>query len=265
MRLLRPSRPRPWRTRHERVTDVIIAIPARNEEALLGACLDSVAASLTRLHRRRPAVRAAVVVALDGCSDGSALIAATHGARTVELDGAGVGRARDAAIEMGLMALGRRTAESTWIACTDADTLVRPSWLPRQVGLADRGLDLVIGTVEPFGVQSQEVLHSWYARHTLHEGHGHVHGANLGLRASRWLGEGGFGDVRVGEDVGLVERIRSGPARWLATDTTRVRTSGRLVSRVDAGFAGYLRAIDVVEVQPTALRPVVRPAAGLST
>ncbi|MGA8047375.1 MAG: glycosyltransferase family A protein [Dermatophilaceae bacterium] len=265
MRPLRPSRPTLWRTPHEPVTDVIVAIPAQDEEALLGSCLDSVTAALTRLRRRRAGTRTTVVVALDGCSDGSALIAATHGALMVELDGVGVGLARDAAIETGLMALGRPTPETTWIACTDADTVVHRSWLHRQVGLADRGIDLVIGTVEPFGVESEEVLQAWYARHALHEGHGHVHGANLGLRASRWLGEGGFGEVRVGEDVGLVEKIRTGRARWLATDTTRVRTSGRLLSRVDSGFAEYLRAIDAAEVRPAVRRRVRVPTAGLQT
>ena len=265
MRPLRPSRPTLWRTSHERVTDVIVAIPAQDEEALLGACLASVSAALTRLRRRRAGLRTTVVVALDACTDGSALIASTRGALTVRLDGVGVGLARDAAIEAGLMALGRPAPKATWIACTDADTVVPGSWLHRQVSLADRGADLVIGTVEPFGVESAQVLHAWYARHTLHEGHGHVHGANLGLRASRWIGEGGFGDVRVGEDVGLVERIRSTGARWLATDATRVRTSGRLLSRVESGFAGYLRAIDATAVSPTAPRPIGAPTAGQST
>lgn len=114
--------------------------------------------------------------------------------------------------------------------------------------LADRGADLVIGTVEPFGVGSPEVLRNWYSRHTLDEGHGHVHGANLGVRASSWRRVGGFGDSRVGEDVGLVERIRTGSARWLATDTIRVRTSGRMTSRVESGFAGYLKALDPATV-----------------
>jgi hypothetical protein len=251
----RTSRHPLWRSPHERVTDVIVAVPARDEEELLDACLVAVFASVARLRRRRPGLRCVVAVALDGCSDGSALIAATHGALTLELDGVGVGRARDAAIDVGLVGLGRPPASSTWIACTDADTVVPASWLDRQVRLADRGNDLVIGTVEPFGVDSEAVLQGWYARHTLREGHGHVHGANLGVRASHWLGGGGFGDARVGEDVGLVERIRSGTGRWLATDSTRVRTSGRMLSRVESGFAAYLRAIEA---------PTAAPAPGLT-
>lgn len=224
--------------------EVIVAVPARDEEDLLAACLQSVNASVRHLLRRRPTLRVTVVVALDGCTDSSGLIAATHGALTVGLAGVGVGLARDAAIETGLLALGRTPAPTTWIACTDADTTVPRAWLHRQVRLADRGNDLVIGTVEPFGVDSRDVLDRWYARHTLREGHGHVHGANLGVRSSRWHLEGGFGDLLVGEDVALAARIKAGPAPWVATDGTRVRTSGRLVSRVESGFASYLRAMD---------------------
>ncbi len=81
---------------------------------------------------------------------------------------------------------------------------------------------------------------AWHARHRLVEGHEHVHGANLGVRASRWREVGGFGPHRLGEDVRLVERIRAVSDHTVATDTTRVLTSGRSRSRVAAGFAGYL-------------------------
>ena len=43
----------------------------------------------------------------------------------------------------------------------------------------------------------------------------------------------------------LVERARARTARWVATDTTRVRTSGRRASRVaGAGFGSYLAALE---------------------
>lgn len=34
-----------------------------------------------------------------------------------------------------------------WLATTDADTVVPPGWLRRQVGHADQGWDVVLGTV----------------------------------------------------------------------------------------------------------------------
>ncbi len=76
------------------------------------------------------------------------------------------------------------------------------------------------------------------------EGHAHVHGANLGIRASRWRNVGGFRDLRIHEDVELVSRVRAHTRRWVATVTIRIRTSGRSGSRVTGRFADYLGACD---------------------
>ncbi|WP_377640178.1 glycosyltransferase [Oryzobacter terrae] len=222
------------------ITHVVVAVPARDEEALLPASLRALSAAVAVLEAARPDVRVAVAVALDGCTDGSARVAAEAGVAVTTLAGDGVGAARDAAVARGLEVLGAPEESTTWLACTDADTVVPPRWLLRQVRWADQGLDLVVGTAEPVGVDRPEMLAAWHARHQLVEGHEHVHGANLGVRASRWREVGGFGPLRLGEDVRLVERVRAVSEQWVATDTTRVLTSGRSRSRVGAGFAGYL-------------------------
>jgi glycosyltransferase involved in cell wall biosynthesis len=227
-----------------RVDAVVVAIPARDEEVLLPACLRAVDEAVTVLRRARPGIRVSVVVALDGCTDGSARAAAARDVVVATLPGRGVGAARDAAVSRGLYALGGPPDRSTWVACTDADTVVPGRWLLRQLRWADRGADLVVGTVEPVGVAGAGVLAAWHARHRLVEGHEHVHGANLGVRASRWRQVGGFGPRLVGEDVHLVGRVRALTGRWVATDTTRVLTSGRAHSRVDDGFAGRLRELE---------------------
>lgn len=227
-----------------RVDHVVVAIPARDEESLLPACLRTVAVAVGVLREARPGIRLSVAVALDGCTDGSADVAAASGVVVVTLPGEGVGAARDAAVERGLAALGHPPEPATWIACTDADTVVPSRWLLRQVMWAERGSDLVVGTAEPVGVARAEALAAWHARHQLVEGHAHVHGANLGVRADRWRQVGRFGHRTVGEDVDLVERVRAVTAGWVATDTTRVLTSGRSYSRVQDGFASCLRALD---------------------
>jgi len=226
------------------VDHVVVAIPARDEESLLPACLRSVSAAVTTLREARAGIHLVVAVALDGCTDGSARVLGDWDAATVVLPGRGVGAARDAAIERGLSALRMPPEAATWVACTDADTVVPSRWLVRHVMWAERGADLVIGTAEPVGVARGEALAAWHARHQLVEGHTHVHGANLGVRADRWRQVGGFGQRQVGEDVDLVERVRRITGRWVATDTTRVLTSGRPRSRVDGGFADYLRDLD---------------------
>lgn len=224
-----------------RIDSVVVAVPARDEESLLPACLRTVTAAAAVLRQARPGIRVSVAVALDGCTDGSQEVARATGVVLATLAGDGVGAARDAAVTTGLAALGDPDDGRTWLACTDADTVVPRRWLLRQVMWAERGVELVIGTAEPVGVSRAESLAAWHARHQLVEGHTHVHGANLGVRADRWRQVGGFGRRTVGEDVVLVERVRAVTDRWVATDTTRVLTSGRSHSRVEGGFAGYLR------------------------
>ena len=48
-----------------------------------------------------------------------------------------------------------------WIANTDADTVVPPTWLTTQLRWADSGHDVVIGTVEPVGVTMDRM---WWDR-----------------------------------------------------------------------------------------------------
>lgn len=220
---------------------MVVAIPARNEAGLLGSCLEGVARARARLQAARP-VPVDVVVALDGCTDASAAIARSAGAACVELPSRGVGAARDAAVRAGLARTAADPAR-VWIANTDADTRVPPNWLTGNLALAEAGSDLVIGTVEPVGTKDRLLLEAWHAAHRLTEGHAHVHGANLGVRASTFLRLGGFRGLRLHEDVDLVMRARAQGVPHTATDTVRVATSGRPEGRVAGGFADYLAAL----------------------
>lgn len=232
-----------------RVHHVVVALPVRDEEELLPACLASLAAAAARVREatartRGVAVRVDVVVALDRCTDGSAVVAARHRVRVVELAAGSVGAARRLAAATGLAAVTARggSPSSTWLCSTDADTVVPPHWLVRQLEAAEGGADLVLGTVEPHDLPAP--LHrAWWRRHHLAEGHPHVHAANLGVRADAYLAVGGFEDLPEHEDVDLVDRLRRSGAAVVATDRTRVRTSGRLRGRTPHGFAGYLAAL----------------------
>ncbi|MBM6401564.1 glycosyltransferase [Phycicoccus sonneratiae] len=233
---------------------VVVTVPARDEEELLGRCLDSVLTAVTTLHPAHPTVRVSVVVALDRCVDGSASVATRAGVEVVHVDVGAVGAARRAAVAAGLArarASGSPT-HRTWLAGTDADCVVPTHWLLRQLELAAAGADLVVGTVVPDEVVDPRVLRAWWARHELHEGHRHVHGANLGVRADAYLEVGGFPPLPVHEDVALVEAVRATGRRWVGTDGTRVRTSARTESRVDGGFASYLARLVPAEGQGVA-------------
>ena len=125
------------------VQQVAVVVPARNEQQLLPGCL----AALT-VAAERVAVPVSVVVVLDRCTDGTAdLLAGRPGVRSVESVAGCVGAARATGAAQALADSGALPGR-TWLACTDADSQVPPSWLVHQLDLADHGADLVLGTVD---------------------------------------------------------------------------------------------------------------------
>jgi hypothetical protein len=142
-------------------------------------------------------------------------------------------------------ALARSAArrERIWIASTDADSRVPRDWLVEHLALAESGVGLVLGTVVPDPADlDPERLAAWYGAHRLADGHGHVFGANLGVRADVNGAAGGFPARASGEDEALVLAAKALGVRWRATDACRVVTSGRLRGRAPGGFADYLAA-----------------------
>lgn len=85
--------------------DLTVVVPARNAEAILGDCLESVVAS-----------RPAGLIVVDGNStDATAEIAAHHGARVLSDGGRGLPAAR---------AMGTEAARTRWVALVDADVVL---------------------------------------------------------------------------------------------------------------------------------------------
>jgi glycosyltransferase involved in cell wall biosynthesis len=112
--------------------NVSVVVPVRDGERLLGAALESIAA------QTRPPEE--VVVVDDGSKDGSAALAAAHGARVERQAPAGQAAARNRGIAL---------ARGDTIAFLDADDLWPPDALERQAAaLAARPeADLVFGRV----------------------------------------------------------------------------------------------------------------------
>ncbi|SBS72065.1 glycosyltransferase family 2 protein [uncultured Microbacterium sp.] len=223
-----------------RIDAVAVVIPAHDEEELLGACLDSVAVAV--LAAQAVVERVDVHVVLDACTDGSARIAAAAGVPVTAIDARAVGVARAAGIAQALAALPDHDLRRIWTAHTDADSVVPPNWITHQLVHARRGADLVIGTVRPdFADLSPEQTAAWWATHTPGVANGHVHGANLGIRASALIGVGGFPPAPAHEDVRVAELIRQAGGRVVATDAAWVSTSGRREGRAPEGYARYLQ------------------------
>jgi cellulose synthase/poly-beta-1,6-N-acetylglucosamine synthase-like glycosyltransferase len=233
-------------------TAVAVGIPARDEADRIEACVRSVVAAVR--HLRRPA---AIVVAADRCRDATAAVAAAalrHAGpdvvtAVVPVEHGCVGPARQAACAHAVSVLDR-PPERIWLATTDADTVVGPTWLADQWRWVARGADGVAGLVE---VDTWHHLQPAARQRWLSLvdgadggrafGHGHVHGANLGIRASVWARSGGFPARASAEEHALWRAARAGGAWLVGAPDVVVRTSGRLDGRAPDGFADLLAAL----------------------
>jgi GT2 family glycosyltransferase len=225
----------------DRVRAVAVVVPARDEAELLPRCLDALAEARTRLLELHPQVVCRVFVALDSCHDATpAVVAARPGVTAVSVSFGQVGATRAAGVRAAAR-WAREDPAEVWVASTDADTVVPPDWLAAQVALAEAGAELVVGTVQPDPSDLTPVERElWWARHTMADGHEHVHGANLGFTLAAHDRVGGFPHLPLHEDVELVRRMRESGVVCTAPGALRVTTSGRRSNRAPGGFAAYL-------------------------
>jgi len=231
-----------------------VVVPAANEQDRIAACLGSLRAARAHLHRtaKRP-IGVRIIVVLDSCEDDTAAIVAAHSdveALDIRAGRVGVTRSKGAAHLLRSAGLPPR---DTWLANTDADSIVPHDWLSVAVAEADRGADLLLGTVLPGPGLSADIERAWRRRHVLRDDHAHVHGANLGIRGDAYLAVGGWAPVATGEDVRLAQRAAStGHLRVVRRAAAPVQTSTRRDGRAPRGFSSYLRGLDAAE----------RPSAG---
>jgi glycosyltransferase involved in cell wall biosynthesis len=222
---------------NHQIEHIAVLIPARDEEALLPRCLNSV----LRAQRLLPAdVTFDIVVTVDQSTDGTLRTARTmlRGVGQVVVTDAGiVGAARARAAEV---ALSRYCGNPNrcWLANTDADCTVPESWLGRS------GAQAVAGTVDvdDFSEHRSCVSRLFRETYIIHTDgtHPHVHGANLGMRADVYLKAGGWASLETAEDHELWERLSRNNCRQLSVAKLQVVTSGRRHGRAPKGFAQAL-------------------------
>lgn len=219
-----------------------VTIPAHDEAALLPSCL----AALRRAVATAGATPVHTVVVADTCTDGTARLAREAGASVVEISARNVGAARAAGMNAALRALPGLDPAQIWLATTDADTLVPPCWLSRQIQWASLGWDAILGTVTVTDWAGRPTgLPAVFAAHYRHGtgSHQHVHGANLGVRASAYLAAGGFQALRTGEDHALLESLGSAGCTILPVTDIAAETSARHQARAPRGFSHLLNGL----------------------
>lgn len=219
---------------------VVVVVPARDEEQLIDRCLNALGDAISRLTSVRPGVDVDVVLVLDRCIDGTESKASTRRwVRLCRADVGNVGRARALGIEAATAGL--PPSRRTWIACTDADSAVPRDWLVDLLDLADTGIDMVVGNVRVDLDELPPTVRQSVGVGLMPDGHDRIYGANLSFRRDAYDPVGGFRPLSVHEDVTLVRAFRAAGHRVHASGSLTVLTSARLDGRAPAGFAGYLR------------------------
>ncbi len=228
---------------------VIVAVPARDEQLLLGRCLRAVGVAADRV---RDLADVHVVVAADRCTDATEAVAAAvlagRHASIVRVDAGNVGVARARAVAAAAAVVGPLAAMRSWIAMTDADSVVPAGWLEAHLLAAAAGVDAVVGAVAvDCWSDRSRVLDADLERHhraERHTGTRRVHGANLGVSAAALAAIGGVPAQALAEDVELVRRLTAAgrAVRW--DHGLVVRTSARRSARAPGGFSSLLDRLE---------------------
>ena len=218
-----------------------VVVPAHNEERVVARCLAAIRTAMGSVS-----VPVSVLVVLDDCRDRTERICRSFEVDVLKVRARSVGVARHAGISR--LLAGVMDAESIWVANTDADSVVPPTWLRDQLKLAHTGADVVVGTV---GLTDQEGMRSKQFEDLYNAGlnsrgeHTHVHGANFGIRASSYLRVGGFPPLALHEDRSLLTRLAGSDIAVVRSSWIRVVTSSRLKGRCEGGFASALRNLSL--------------------
>ncbi|MDP9167213.1 MAG: glycosyltransferase [Actinomycetota bacterium] len=223
----------------------VVVVPAHDEALNLPGCLESVLAAAGCVP-----VPVCVVVVLDSCTDGSALVKDSFGdpVHFVEVNLHNVGAARAAGFAYAKALLHAHESDhEVWYANTDADSRVDPDWLARQFR---SGAEAVVGVVRVVHWRNtpraaiRRYLAAYRAKYRSDgHGHHHVHGANMGFRADVYWRAGGFASLANDEDVDLIRRFDAAGVRVNRDRRISVATSARTVGRAPRGFAAHLRSV----------------------
>jgi len=215
-----------------------IIIPAHNEAIAIADCLASVQKAIRHLPST---ITAYPLVVLDSCTDDTQSIVKAAGIDHLCCDYQCVGKVRDMGIRHAI------ANGATWLACTDADSIVPMDWLVQQVKqVASQPTDVICGvvSVDSWAHLTPQTRQDYLAHYQDRMGHHHIHGANLSFSSEAYLAVGGFAPLPCHEDVELVKKFESHGYAITWSNRVRVMTSSRLQARATEGFAAFLANLE---------------------
>ncbi|RMI26983.1 glycosyltransferase [Pseudoroseomonas wenyumeiae] len=244
----------------------VVAIPARNEAARIGACLDALAA-------QRDAATLTVLLLLNGCTDATEAVARAHAAgapfrlvlrhAVLPPGQAHAGEARGRAMDAAAALLEREAQPDGLLLTTDADSQVAPDWLAATRAELRSGADAVAGRVDydpaetaclPAALRQRMAQEDSYAallaelearldpvRGDGWPRHRMASGASLAVRLPAYRRAGGLPRLPVGEDRALLAALRAVDVRVRHAPGVRAVTSCRTEGRATGGAADTLR------------------------
>jgi hypothetical protein len=249
----------------------VVAIPVRDEEERLPACLRALARQHDRLGRSIPPSLVRIVVFANNCTDQSASLARKLGwglsldVRVVEARlppaVAHAGAARCTAMDIAEGWLVEAGENDGVILTTDADSQVAPNWIAENLAAFEAGADAVLGRMDldedgkllPDALHQRGALEDKYERlltelswlldpleHNPWPHHATISGASLGVTRKAYCRVGRLPRVPLGEDKALIALLSRQDARIRYCQTAHVITSGRTNGRAPGGVADTL-------------------------
>lgn len=234
----------------------VVVVPARNEEALIGACIASLVAQdgLTPDEWE-------IVLVLSACSDetekrarstaGPSGESALH---TVHVSTEGAGIARAVGMDLACRRLESVGRSDGLIATTDADSRVAEDWLIRQLTAVAQGAEAIGGRISLDEREAAGLTAATLRRRDLDHGsrliaaraegpadHPHFAGASIGITAAAYAAAGGMEPLAFLEDEALARRLGERGIEIQRLDSVRVVTSARTQGRAQRGLARDLQ------------------------
>jgi len=116
-------------TGYTTMPSLTLAICARNAQAIIGRCIESIRAQTVAPDE--------ILVAVDDREDPTARVAEDHGARVIASNATGLYEARNAVLD---------ACTTDYLGFTDADCVLAPAWVERAKAVLDSHPDVAAGT-----------------------------------------------------------------------------------------------------------------------